>query len=346
MHFTHLANTFFEEEIAGLVNKNLQSTICCAPLALLLQFLPIIYAKKADSLIVTHQPMQDYIAHMSKYFDGPDIMTLETVRSQQNLNLWAPSQLIEKWAFKKGHVYDYPAWNLAKQLQSKLFCYHNTKRPLGSSLLHTMQDIDHWKNSVKGPLLLKKVWGTAGRGHCLIKDDSKWTEFAKKELMASGVLIGEPFLNRRLDFSTQWMIEKEGSILYLGAVLQKNTPLGNYRASIVDDEDKLFGEDKHLFDSHRSYALDLLKKIRGMGFWGHIGLDAMIVDKDGLIPVVEINLRKTMGYVALMAQRNHFPHQRVTMSFNEGDIPLLPNQLQLSLSRTQSFKTQFYLSLS
>jgi hypothetical protein len=64
---------------------------------------------------------------------------------------------------------------------------------------------------------------------------------------------------------------------------------------------------------HCKKAIPLLGKIAEVGYFGHVGIDAMLytLPEDPhtlhLHPVVEINARKTMGWAALAFQRRYFP---------------------------------------
>ena len=46
-------------------------------------------------------------------------------------------------------------------------------------------------------------------------------------------LIGEPWVKRLLDFSTQWVISKTGAITYLGATLMENKSRGQYEKKLI-----------------------------------------------------------------------------------------------------------------
>ena len=72
-------------------------------------------------------------------------------------------------------------------------------------------------------------------------------------------------------------------------------------------------------EKHQEIALDVLKKIATCGYFGNIGVDAMVYRLNGEIllhPIVEINARKTMGYAALTLQQQHFPEEILTLSFS------------------------------
>ena len=120
-----------------------------------------------------------------------------------------------------------------------------------------------------------------------------------------GAVIGEPWVERVLDFSSQWHIDKNTKeYSYIGASVCKNSSRGIYRGSLVAPEEKLFASYKELWQEHLEHAKRALKKMASLGFFGNVGFDAMIYlhpssDKKQLQPILEINARKTMGWVAV-----------------------------------------------
>jgi hypothetical protein len=70
-----------------------------------------------------------------------------------------------------------------------------------------------------------------------------------------------------------------------------------------------------------------------MGFFGNLGVDAFVYRHQGKLFVrslVEINLRKTMSWVALCFQKNYFPDQAIRFSFEKGENQgPLPQKLQI-----------------
>ena len=104
-------------------------------------------------------------------------------------------------------------------------------------------------------------------------------------------MIGEPWVERILDFSTQW---KDGQLV--GVTIFENEPNGTYKGTYAGVVEEWALED------HLRVALPLIEKMGKMGYGGHIGIDAFIYLWEGerrLHPIVEINGRKTMSWVAL-----------------------------------------------
>ena len=76
-----------------------------------------------------------------------------------------------------------------------------------------------------------------------------------------------------------------------------------------------FGKYFPLLEVHREKVLPTLQKMAALGYFGNVGIDAMIWGNDELHPVVEINPRKTMGWVALEISKHRFPKQTIALSY-------------------------------
>ena len=128
-------------------------------------------------------------------------------------------------------------------------------------------------------------------------------------------MIAEPWVKRKLDFSTQWMIHPDQSIDYLGATICNTDQRGRYSGNKVGDLSFLFGSYFSCLEKHREIVLRILQKMARLGYFGNVGIDAMIWGNDKLHPVVEINARKTMGWVALEISKRRFPKQTIALSY-------------------------------
>jgi hypothetical protein len=147
-----------------------------------------------------------------------------------------------------------------------------------------------------------------------------------------------------VDFSTQWLIHQNRSIHYLGHTLCLSNSKGQYQGTIVGSKLPI----KPIFlDQHKEIALELLHQMKEFGYYGHVGFDAMIYNKNRLHPIVEINARKTMGFVALKIQQTRFPKQAITVSYQQtsGNANLLPDKVFKADGSPLYFKKQLIINL-
>lgn len=112
-------------------------------------------------------------------------------------------------------------------------------------------------------------------------------------------------------------------IEYQGLSLFFNTGSTAYGGNIIASEEELAAElnAPHLIETARAVS-NALETIVAADYRGPLGVDMMLYGPDRLIcPTVEINLRTTMGFVALALQRR----------YEKGILRILPTAALLTL---------------
>ena len=161
-----------------------------------------------------------------------------------------------------------------------------------------------------GKVVVKAPWSSSGRGvrFLTVAFDEYQERWIKNIVKSQGCVVVEPYYNKVKDFGMEFMSDGNGQVTYLGLSLF-HTKNGAYTGNLIATE-----EDKQELISNYIPAgllADVRVKIcQYMGeklkdkYLGPFGVDMMLVstaDKDGFLlhPCVEINLRRTMGHVAL-----------------------------------------------
>ena len=310
MSVLHICNTFFEQELETPSSHLLSDWFQVHKMVLQLQFLPLLYAEPHDRILVTALPERP----------DPRLCLLENPPCLP-LEHWGPSLAIAAWAKKNKLAYKIPDWETVRAINSKVFSFSEAPKLPGAALLATAAEVLSWIEHTPGPKVLKTAYGTAGAGHFHI-GKSGLESFLKKQFDLGLPVIGEPWVERLLDFSTQWRIGEK--IEFLGPTLFENAPNGTYRATLIGAP---FGWE---LEEHLAIAKPLLEKIARMGFFGNLGIDAYVYrwqGKERLQPIVEINGRKTMSWAALQIQQRTFPGQVLHFSFAKGKEGPLPMHL-------------------
>ncbi len=355
----HIANTFFEDELAGVTCPYLQECMHSRKVFLQLQYLPFLYASPEDAVLVTQAPPSGFLENLGRQgIKCQERWHLVSEKPPTDLCVesWGHSRIVENWAKSAGLSYAMPPWELTREVNSKAFSFlHGTRLPY-SQLLEDKEQLCQWIKSFDGPKVLKTCYGLSGRGHFHItlhneKELAQACSFATLEWENKRPVLAEPWVKRVLDFSTQWHISTEGEIQYLGATLCENDSFGRYRATQVGPEPLVFGEHQFSLEQHKKKAGEVLASIAQRGFFGHAGIDAMIYEHAGdlaLQPIVEINARKTMGYVALEIGRLHFHGRRLRMALTNADASsssLLPLTLEQKNAPPLHFPKQLTLQM-
>jgi hypothetical protein len=282
-----------------------------------LQFLPLLYRRKGEGLLVSALPSEAYLEFLSSRGFSTDHIYLQTLPLDADLELWGASRAVSLWSHGRTQE---PSWELVRKIHSKLFSFSLSEALPHSQLLEREEEKEEWLLSFPGPKVFKKAFGAAGSGHLKSNTTLNKTLFP---------LIAEPWVTRIFDFSTQWKIGKE--IEYIGATVLENSPHGVYLGTLAGDEGILFREHAHALEEHLECVRPIVKKIALLGFFGHLGIDAFVYEWEGkrrLRAVTEINARKTMGWTALTIQRRHYPKKVLKMRYEKTALPgFLPQEL-------------------
>jgi hypothetical protein len=335
MGLLHIANTRFEWELVQKKAAPLEQTIESHPISLQLQFLPLLYAEPGDGVAVTALPDKEFHAALPLHLlNGPG--------RYDRVESWGSSLSVQAWARKHNLPYEMPPWEAVQKVNSKEFSFTESPKLKYGALLYSEKEIEAWASSFAGNKVLKSCFGTAGRGHLFLPASSeKLTSFIKREQFP---LIGEPWVERVIDFSTQWIIHKDGTIAFLGETECISDARGQYRENRVGN---ILTPYRSFIDAHKEVALPILQTMQAIGYFGNVGIDAMIYENDKLHPVVEINARKTMGYVALKLQQNRFPKQTIALSYgtDSQNMNLLPNNIVRANGSQLVFTKKLILTL-
>ena len=304
MKTLHIANVNFEWELETQSQLSLQEAFGVHPNFLQLQFIPFLYAPEGDGVVVTHHPPKEYLEDKTATLHLFD----EKITGYDRIETWGWSEAISRWT-----DLPYVIPEKLRELASKVFAFTHSPHLPGAKLLHQMEEAEEWLRTGPYPKVLKTCYGFAGRGRYILESEEFFAKVKGKvaEIFKQGqLLIGEPWVKRERDFSTQWMID--GQPIYLGSTLLENTDSGMYQKTIMEKEIPFLKK-------HLEYAMVPLKLISDAGYIGNVGIDAMVYEGK-LHPIVEINLRKTMGWLALKLERD--------LSYGDGGEGLLPTHLE------------------
>ena len=158
-------------------------------------------------------------------------------------------------------------------------------------------------------VVVKAPWSSSGRGVRFIADiiDGYQERWINNVIEKQGSVMVEPYYNKVKDFGMEFYAHEDGSVEYLGLSVFE-TRNGTYLDNIVALEE----EKTSLLTPYVS--ADLLQYVREeicrqmasiihRKYVGCFGVDMMIVKGDDRFlvhPCVEVNLRRTMGWIALI----------------------------------------------
>ena len=174
--------------------------------------------------------------------------------------------------------------------------------------------------------VLKAPWSSSGRGvryvgRRLTAAQQNWI---RNLIGKQGGVMIEPYYNKVEDFGMEFSIGADGKAKYCGLSLFA-TQNGAYIGNILATEEE---KRRHLSRYVPGQLLDIVREtiihrtsklFRGR-YVGMFGIDMMIVRQDGTLkmhPCVELNLRRTMGHVALaLTPTKNQPQQLMRINYD------------------------------
>lgn len=171
-------------------------------------------------------------------------------------------------------------------------------------------------------IVVKAPWSSSGRGVRYVEKEitPSVMGFLKNVIREQGRVMVEPYYNKVKDFGMEFEIMENGNVEYRGLSIFK-TRNGAYTGNLIahesEKQEMIFRYiEKHLFEEIKERICRYFGTLYNNYYNGPFGVDMMIIssaDEDNgfkLHPCVEINLRRTMGHVALAITPNQpVPHR-------------------------------------
>jgi hypothetical protein len=294
-----------------------------------LDMVPLAWARRDDVLLLRKEPSREHLRNIRAWgFPMPECISVNDPKDLKERRIggmrpWAwqqkASDVLEPFSHTMSENVG-QKWRGSSESKwmSKRMGYDLEKllgEPVGEWCI-SFEALETYVEKSDGDVLLKAAYSNAGRGHCRLLD-GEWTKsaqgWARRVLKEHGAILVEPWLDRVIDFSAQYEVDAKGEIKHVGMTRVLNDDLGRFRGSLVlpkwaqgvDSELSAFlFRDSNANAFYKYEVPELLKKLmEGCDYVGAIGVDSMVYrDSEGQYvfrPVVEVNVRHTMGRVAV-----------------------------------------------
>ncbi|MDO4756052.1 MAG: hypothetical protein Q4A54_06890 [Parabacteroides sp.] len=198
--------------------------------------------------------------------------------------------------------------------------------PVPPKFCKEVKEVEKYLILQSAPFILKTPFSSSGRGiHWLMEGkltakDRTWIEGAIKK---QGCISIEPALDKYQDFALEFFSNGKGDMIYQGLSVFGSEKRGAYSGNVLGSQQYLerffienFGS---TFQIIKEAVQEALKQLYASVYTGYIGVD-MLVYRDkrngnlAIHPCIEINMRYTMGMVALRISEKYLsPHVRGDM---------------------------------
>ncbi len=165
-------------------------------------------------------------------------------------------------------------------------------------------------NSFGGNCVIKMPWSNAGRGlfYTSLLVGKARCERIDDIIEAYGSIMVEKAFERIIDFAMLFDARCDGRVKFCGLSMFQTEEHGAYTANIVADDEILLSRLHRYINISDTYKLarlieTTLEKLIDGNYVGRLGIDMLIAKDENtgcymLDPIVELNLRMTMGHVA------------------------------------------------
>ncbi len=169
------------------------------------------------------------------------------------------------------------------------------------------------RHLLTGQALLKAPMSYAGRGHLRVNaasDPAKTVGWIENTLASHGAVVVEPWLDRVLDFSALYEMKPGGVVSLVGLTRMENDAAGRFLGihvspkwgTLLDPEIAVFlFREARVMGIYQENIPPLIENLLP-GYVGPLCVDAMVHRRAdntlALKPVVELNVRLTMGRIA------------------------------------------------
>lgn len=219
------------------------------------------------------------------------------------LEPYAVTEEAHEYAGKGFFANPLPDLAVVKRVNSKLY-HHRLLEDMG---LHThgmpamsAEEVEQYGTELlhKGAFLIKDPFGVSGKGNLLIESPSllkRIVSYLRKQEEAGSqtLFLLEPLLPKAADFSSQWLLEPDGSRQLISVQRMINRQQ-NYGGSVTAEAAFVsFLEQKGYFSMLEAALHELFLD----GYFGYVCFDSMMLEDGELVPIVEINARMSMGLI-------------------------------------------------
>ena len=230
--------------------------------------------------------------------------------------------------------------NKMRELSSREWTAKHLQRGVEyvTELAHVKDLIRSW-----GKVVIKAPWSSSGRGVKYVSAEDFRTgggyptfeRWMGNIIFRQGGVTVEPYYNKVKDFGMEFEM-RDGKMVYRGLSLfdtVKNAYSGNILASEEDKIEMLASFiDRLQLENIRQRIIGVLEPVLKDIYSGPLGVDMMICSRDensqfseatkmgyGVVDCIELNLRRTMGHVAL-ALAEHLKTSDIKMKVDRNNI--------------------------
>lgn len=220
-------------------------------------------------------------------------------------------------------TYDFPEIDIVKKVNSKIYSKaivdSVNARQIGKIVFNYNELEEIGREYIKsGPIVIKDEYGVSGKGNVLVSSEKilqRIVKYIAAQEQRGGYtrFVVEPLLDKELDFSCQLYIDCQGNSKVLSVQKMINNGFA-YQGSCKAED--MFMD----VIANCGYLLQMEKVASTLykdGYFGYVCVDSMLLKNGEVVPIVEINARKSMGLI------NHYVDEFLSAFSLQGNLVCL-----------------------
>lgn len=259
-----------------------------------------------------HPAFKEYLTGLGFSFDcNEERFSMEEIRlpiphpervTGAALDPFALLPNMEDWCSRFAVSYQFPSMPCVKEVNSKGYSYAlrcQLGLDYGTVLVSSARELLEFgqkllKKNARG-VVVKELYGVSGKGNLLIQSPAilnriaRFIERQEQKGCATQLLL-EPCLEKELDFACAAFIGRDQSVRILTVQEMKTVGLAYGGSSKMQEELYAHIEKADYFQS----IVCACEALGRSGYFGDVCFDSMLLRGGSVVPIVEINARKSM----------------------------------------------------
>ena len=178
-----------------------------------------------------------------------------------------------------------------------------------------LKGLEEYVTKNKPPYVLKTPFSSSGRGLYWVEDnklDTRALSWINGSIKKQGILSIEPALSRIFDFAAEFYSDGNGNVEHVGLSIFETQPQGQFVGCMIGTQEMLFQRlNEYISPDDYMFLVEqiglVLKEVVGNTYCGYMGVDMFIYKTENgdyaVHPLVELNLRYTIGLAAMQISR-------------------------------------------
>ena len=329
-----------------------------------LAFLPAGYASEGDGVFMETPLPDDFICSCEllklsvKPLTPADFAVNRGILQDSAIDLWGISpqsvHFFEKLSKEGNFSFTIPPWKeefrflgsrfaSQKILAGLLNCITGLEQEILPCFVPDIEMIERQAAQSHKLLLIKSPYSSSGRGLVWLPPGrlaQSERQILNGMLKKQKQVSIEKVLDKCLDFSMQFEITQQGEVQFLGYSIFQTNAKGAYEKSLLDNQEHLEKQITHwiapnLLWQVRKVLTEKIQEMYAPYYSGAVGVDMLIYSSNNsyrLHPCVEINMRKSMGYLAIrLTEKYLHPDSQgeLVVGYNRDSQTTIQNHKQL-----------------